>query len=98
MKKGLLAVAIWLFLGAGVAVAYGLDRFSSASELKTIVDRSMEKIKAAKSMEDAEGESHMMELDLEMLSKAKQSGMMGLGGGAVLLGASVVTFMKSRAK
>lgn len=96
MKKGLLIISILLFLGSGVGFAYAFDRFSSASEMKRTVDRSMEKISAARDMAEAESESDMMKMDLEMLGRAKQNGMMGLGGGAVLLIASVVLFMKSR--
>jgi hypothetical protein len=98
MKKGLLAASILLFLASGVGFAYAYDRFSSAAELNQVVDRSMAKINAATDMAAAESESDMMKMDLEMLSRAKQNGMMGLGGGAVLLIASAVLFLKARKK
>jgi hypothetical protein len=98
MKKGPLIVSILLFLAAGVGFAYAFDRFSSASELNKVVDRSMAKINAATNMADAESESDMMKMDLEMLSNAKQHGMMGLAGGAVLLVGSVVCFFKAKKK
>jgi len=98
MKKSLLAVSILLLLAGGVAIAYGLDRFSSAAEARAQIDRSMAKIDAAKSMEEAAGESDWVKLDAERMGKAKQSGMIGLGGGVALMIASVVTFLKARKK
>jgi hypothetical protein len=96
MKKGLLLLAIVLFLAGGVCVAYALDRFSSAADYKRMVDRSMEEMKGVNDMKALEDIKFRMDLDLDMLGNAKQSGMMGLGGAAVLLIGSVVLFLKSR--
>lgn len=96
MKKGLLLVAVLVFLGAGVALAFAYDRFSSAADYKAIIERSMQKISATQDMAVAESESDMMKMDIEMMGKAKQNGMIGLAGGAILIVASVILFMKSR--
>lgn len=98
MKKSILAVSILLLLSGGVAIAYGLDRFSSAAEARERIERSIAKIDTAKNMAEAEGESDWVKLDAEQMGKAKQSGMIGVGGGVVLLGAAVVAFLKARNK
>lgn len=98
MKKGLLALAILLFLGSGVAFAFAFDRFSSAAESVHTMERSMAKIDGSKDMKEMELEQYQMSLDGEMASKAKNLGMMGVGGGVVLLLGSVVALMKSRKK
>ncbi|HSA59340.1 MAG TPA: hypothetical protein VLJ37_06605 [bacterium] len=96
MKKGLLLLAIVLFLGGGVCVAYALDRFSSAADYRRMVDRSMASMQDTNDMKALEDIKFRMDLDLDMLSNAKQSGMMGAGGAIVLLAGSVVLFLKSR--
>jgi hypothetical protein len=96
MKKGPLLLAIVLFLGGGVCVAYALDRFSSAAQYQSLVDRTMEEMKGINDMKALEDLKFRMDLDLDMLGNAKQAGMMGLGGAAVLLIGSVILFLKSR--
>ena len=96
MKKSLLLVSILLFLAGGVCVAYALDRFSSAADYRRMADRSMAQMNSTNDMQALEGIKFQMDLDLDMLGKAKQAGMMGLGGAAVLLIGSVVLFLKSR--
>ncbi|HEX5036123.1 MAG TPA: hypothetical protein VFX30_03090 [bacterium] len=96
MKKGLLMVAVLVFLGGGVALAFAYDRFSSAADYKATIERSMQKISAATDVAAAESESDMMKMDIEMMGNAKRNGMIGLSGGAVLIVASVILFLKSR--
>ena len=96
MKKGLLVVAILLFVGSGVAFAFALDRFQVASERLKAAESSIKKMGEAKDMNTAESEGDWVKMDAEAAGDARRLGMMGGGGGAVLLIASIILFVKSR--
>ena len=96
MKKGLLLIGILLFIAGGVAVAYGLDRISSAGQWHRSMDKVMAKVHQEKDMAKMEAVSEDLKMFAEYAAKAKQSAWMGFGGGAVLLVAGIILMIKSR--
>lgn len=96
MRKGLLIVSILLFLAGGVAVAFAFERFSVAADRQQAADQSMKRIESETDMARMEELSEYVKMDAEAAADARQMGMLGGGGGAVLLVGSLVLFLKSR--
>jgi hypothetical protein len=96
MKKGLLIVAILLFLAGGVALAFAYERFSVAADRQQAVDHTMKRIESETDKARMEELSEYLEMDAIAASDARQMGWLGLGGGVVLLLGSVILFLKSR--
>ena len=97
MKKGPLILAILLFLASGVAFVYAFDNYSAAAGYQKKAEETLEKMKGTQDMAALQKLKDDMDIFwLPPLAKAKQSGMMGLGGGAVLLVGSIILFLKSR--
>lgn len=97
MKKGLLILSILLFAASGVAFVYAFDRYSAAAGYQKKAEETLEKMKNTQDMAKLESLKDEMDIFwLPPLAEAKQSGMIGLGGGAVLLAGSVILFIKSR--
>ena len=97
MKKGPLILAILLFLASGVAFVYAFDNYSAAAGYQKKAEETLEKMKNTQDMAQLEKLKDDMDIFwLPPLAKAKQAGMMGLGGGVVLLVGSIILFIKSR--
>ena len=96
MKKGLMLVAILLFIGSGFAMVYAYDRYASASSYKMLAEKEMSEIKATQDMARIETLSTYLKQDLVGAGKATQMAEIGFGAGAVLLIASVICFFKAK--
>lgn len=97
MKKGLLLLSILLFLASGVAFVYAFDNYTAAAGYQKKAEETLEKMKNTQDMAKLESLKDEMDIFwLPPMAKAKQAGMIGLGGGVVLLVGSIVLFMKSR--
>lgn len=97
MKKGLLILSILVFAASGVAFVYTFDRYSAAAGYQKKAEETLEKMKNTQDMAKLESLKEEMDIFwLPPLAEAKQSGMIGLGSGVVLLLGSVILFLKSR--
>ena len=97
MKKGSLILAILLFLASGVAFVYAFDNYSAAAGYQKKAEETMAKMKETQDMAKLEQLKDDMEIYwLPPMADAKQAGMIGLGGGVLLLAASIFLFIKSR--
>jgi hypothetical protein len=97
VKKGPLILAILLLLGSGVALVYAYDNFAAAAGYQKKAEETLEKMNKTQDMAQLEKLKDDMDIFwLPPLAKAKNAGMMGLGGGVVLLVGSIVLFIKSR--
>jgi hypothetical protein len=96
MKKGLLIVAILLFLAGGVALAFAYERFSVAADRQQAVDHTMKRIESETDKARMEELSEYLEMDAIAAGDARRMGWLGLGAGGVLMLGSVILFLKSR--
>ena len=74
MRKGLLAVSILLFLTSGVAIAFAVDRFSSAAEAQRGADRAMKAVDALHRQYEAEKARKPKAFEKEIMAKMESEG------------------------
>jgi len=98
MKKGLLLISILFLIGGGFAMAYAIERYSSASASQQLADKEMSEIKGTQDMARIEQLSTYMQQDLLQAGKALRMAEIGAGAGIIMLLAGVICFFKSRKK
>jgi hypothetical protein len=97
VKRGLLILSILLFLASGVAFVFAFDNYTAAAGYQKKTEETLEKMKNTQDMAKLQSLKDDMDIFwLPPMAKAKQAGMMGLGGGVVLLVGSIILFVKSR--
>lgn len=99
MKKGLLIVAIVLFLGAAVAVALSVQSFMSYSDQMTVSDEQAAKAVAAEKVGNTDQSLRFLEYSTDnatFANEVKREGYYAVGGAVLLLIAGVVVLLRSR--
>jgi hypothetical protein len=74
MKKGLLVVSILLFLASSVAIAFAVDRFSSAAEAQRGADRAMKAVDALHKQYEAQKATKPKAFEKEIMEKMQSEG------------------------